>query len=223
MGLAIQWAVRCNDEKCIQRVHDSLKKLEKPFFIQETKSSIIVCTDKMGEEHVCISLRFEPWEKALEQSYVMQRAKFRVIGFNDPVFEGQGSFGHRMPEDMMKLIDGREARCSWETLKGEPVLGKGGYQTGEWIKTQYAGIEHHIKACKILDTIKENADKMIIGDDGNYCGDGDKHDMTTLVDSFEEYADINIKIGSKLKNAGWKDENIVGNGKETYQRRKLGK
>jgi len=223
MGLTIQWAVRCNDEKCIQRVFDSLKKLDNTFFVQETKLSIVACTGKQGETGVCVPLIFEPWEKALKQSYVMQRARFKLYGFDDPVFEGEGPFGHRMPDNMMKLIDGREGTCSWETLKGEPVLGKEGYQTGNHSKTQYAGIEHHLRTCKILDTIRENADKTVIGDDGHYCGEGDKHNMAELMDNFEEYTELMITIGGKLRKAGWNDKGISGKGEETYQRTKAGK
>lgn len=222
MGLSVQWAVRCEDEKCIQRVFDGLKKLDNTFFVQKTKSHIIACAGKQEEPGICIPLKFEPWEQALKQSYVMRRARFKVLGFGDPVFEGEGPFGHHMPKKMLELLK-NSFGTPYQTFEADPVLGEGGYQTGNWTKTQYFGIEEHIRACKIIDTIRENADKTTIGDDGHYCGDGDKHDMAILIDSFEEYTEIVNIIGGKIRDAGWKDKDIAGKGKETYQLRKLGK
>jgi len=220
MGLTVQWAVRCENRMCIQKIYDSLKKLDEGFLINKpNKNAILACTG-MEKGDLCIRLNFEPWEKAIQQSYVMRKARFRVIGFGDPVFDGEGPFGHVMPDEMMKYIDGREGRCSWETIDSDPVLGEGGLQTGDWVKTQYHGIEQHLKTCKILDTIRDNADKAVIGDDGHYCGDGDKHDMATLMDNFEEYTDLMINIGKKLGQAGWSDENVGGKGEETYKRSK---
>jgi hypothetical protein len=221
MGLTVQWAVKCNDENCMQRIRSGLEKLDKTFFIRDT-SSIIACTGQPNEDAICIPLKFEPWEKALEQSYVMRRARFEVLGFGNPTFEGEGPFGHHMPKKMVELLK-NSFGTPYKTFEADPVLGEGGYQTGNWTKTQYVGIETHVRVCKILDTIRDNADKTIIGDDGHYCGDGDKHDMGTLMDSFEEYTEISNIIGGKLRDAGWKDKDIAGGGEDTYQRLKSGK
>jgi len=111
MGLCLYWAVRCNDKKCVARVInetakfiDKLKK-KHPYVYKSIHSPhhITACT---GEGGVCIEFNFEPWKKALKQSYVLKRAKFKVLGFGDPVFEGAGVFGHTYPPKMMKLIKG---------------------------------------------------------------------------------------------------------------------
>lgn len=218
MGLTVQWAVRCNDKECIERVYKNLKKLDDKFIVQKVGDySILACTgDK--DESLCINLKFEPWEKALKQSYVMKKLKFKILGFDDPTFDGEGPFGHNIPDEMMKLVDGREGTCQWMTSEGETNLGEGGYQTGNFTKTQYRGIEEHLKTCKILDTIRDSADKAIIGDDGHYCGEGDKHDMATLMDSFEEYTKLMVKIGDNLRKSGWDDNQLGGEGAKTRQR-----
>jgi len=223
MGLTVQWAVRCNDKKCIERVFNNLKKLDEKFIVQKQGDyNILACTGD-EDESLCINLTFEPWEKAQKQSYLMKKMKFEILGFGDPKFDGEGPFGHNIPDEMMKYIDGREGRCSWKTDDGEAVLGEGGLQTGNWTKTQYRGIEQHLKVCKILDTIKASADKAIIGDDGHYCGEGDKHDMATLMESFEEYTKLMVKIGDDLRKVGWKDNQLAGEGAKTRQRVKTGK
>ena len=217
MGLTLQWAVRCNDKECIQRVYEGLKKIDDTFIVRKHGDNILACTGEK-KESLCINLTFEPWEKALKQSYVMKKMKFKLLGFGDPVFDGEGPFGHNIPEKMMKLIDGREGRCEWMTNEGETNLGERGYQTGNFIKTQYRGIEEHLKTCRIMDTIRANADKAIIGDDGHYCGEGDKHDMATLMDSFEEYTKLMVKIGDNLRKSGWTDNQLGGEGEKTRQR-----
>lgn len=226
MGLTISWVVRCNDLDCVHRVVEEAAKFsEKHGLTHEMRSPsrILSCTGKETgtETGACFEFIFEPWEKAMKQSYVMKRAKFRVFGFGE--FDGAGTLGHSMPKEMMKLIDGRFGSRTWQTLEGEPNLGKGGYQTGNFEKTQYEGIEHHIVGCRILDNVRKHADKMLVEDDGHFCGDRDKHDLKDLMDNFESYTGVVASISGQLKAAGWKDDQVIGKGKETSERLKTGR
>jgi len=227
MGLSLYWALKCNTEECARHVIDEtakfseqLKKKHPDAYHQViAPHHIITCT---GDEGVCIEFKFEPWKQALKQSRILKRAKFKVMGFGDPVFEGAGVFGHTYPPKMMKLIEGHYG-LPIQAMDSGPSLGEGGLQTGDWAKTQYSGMEHHILGCKILDNARKHADKMLVGDDGDYCGEGDKRDIGALIDSFEEYTEINRKISGQLKNAGWKDNQILGKGKEDTERLKGGR
>jgi len=218
MGLTVQWAVRCNTRDCIHAFTEQMAKMadKDPSMFHKLyrPGHIVVCT---GDGGVCIKFKFEPWKKALEQSYVMKKQKFKILGFGDPVFDGVGPFGQHHPPKMVKMLK-ESFGLPWQTYDAGPVLGKGGYQTGDWTKTEYAGIEHHIKACKILDKARKLADKAVIGDDGDYCGDGDKHSLKDLHDAFEGMAEVHMMIAGKLAESGWKDDQVIGPGIETSRR-----
>jgi hypothetical protein len=228
MGLTIGWAIRCNDIDCVRRVINETAKFSEKNRLTHQRYSpnhILSCTGHQEDKDagVCFEFNFEPWDKALKQSYIMRRAKFKVLGFGDKIYDGTGVFGHSIPDDMMRLIDGRLGTRTWQSIEGEPNLGQNGYQTGDWVKTQYHGVEHHIMGCKILDNVRKHADKMLVDDDGDYCGEGDKHDLKKLMDSFEEYTEINKSIGGMLRGKGWSDDQIKGAGEDDYQRLKSGR
>lgn len=218
MGLCLEWALRCDDRNCVQKFTEEMAKFsdkDKNLFHKVySPDHIMVCT---GDDGVCLDFNFEPWKKALNQSYLMKKSRFKILGFGYPVFNGTGPFGHTYPDKMMKILD-KHFGISVQSLEGKPVLGEKGYQTGDWVKTQYAGIEHHIKACEILDKARRISDKTIVGDDGGYCGEGDKHNLGELMDNFEEYTKINIRISGQLKKAGWNNEQVMGPGKDDVER-----
>jgi hypothetical protein len=222
MGLSVQWALICNTKDCTRSFTDEMAKLSEKnpgmYHNLYRPGHILVCT---GDDGVCLEFKFEPWEKALNQSYLLKKARFKVLGFGDPVFDGVGPFGHHHPPKMVELLK-EHSGVPTKSMEAGPVLGKSGYQTGDWVKTEYAGIEHHIKACKILDRARKLADKSVIDDDGDYCGDNDKHDLKDLHEAFEGMVKVHLMIGQKLKEAGWKDEQIAGHGIETSRRLKGG-
>jgi hypothetical protein len=225
MGLTISWAIRCDDHNCVNKVIEETAKFSEKHGLTHqliSPSRVISCTGKHSDSDagVCFEFNFEPWEKALKQSYVMRKEKYQVFGCGNPMFRGEGVFGHNLPEKMLKLID---KGCPYKSIDAEPTLGEGGYQTGDFVKTQYNGIEHHIVGCRILDNIGKHADKMLVNDDGHFCGEGDKHDMKDLMDNFEEYTNLSASIGRQLRERGWKDDQLMGGGEETYQRLKSGK
>jgi len=218
MGLTVQWVLKCNDKNCIHKFTEQMAKMSEQdptmFHKFYRPGHIMVCT---GQDGVCLEFKFEPWEKALKQSYLMKKMRFKVLGFGDPEFDGVGPFGHYYPPKMEKLLKGVYG-VPIKTIEANPVLGKGGYQTGNWTKTEYAGIEHHIKACKILDKARKLSDKSVIDDDGDYCGDDDRHSLKDLNKSFESMAEVHMMIAGKLAEAGWKDDQIKGPGIETSRR-----
>lgn len=218
MGLTVQWALKCDNQDCIHAFTDEMAKMsdKDPSMFHKVyrPGHIMVCT---GDDGVCLEFKFEPWQKALGQSYVMKKARFKVIAFGDPEFDGVGPFGHHHPPKMEKLLKDHFG-VPVQSMEAGPVLGMGGFQTGDWVKTEYAGIEHHIKACKILDKARKLSHKAVIGDDGDYCGDEDKHSLKDLHKAFEGMAEVHMRIAGKLAEAGWKDDQVIGPGMETSRR-----
>lgn len=139
----------------------------------------------------------------------------------------------------------RSGRLGWEEVPAE--YGKTDYCKGvsihqmdgcEWVgfrfcktdkgwfmnsftKTQYCGVPGHLLTCKILEEAKQKFfPTMTIYDEAGYCGDKDHHDMDTLKEGMEENAILIDQIGGMLKNAGWKDDQIISGGEMALKKSK---
>ena len=68
-----------------------------------------------------------------------------------------------------------------------PILGKTGYQTADFTKTEYSGVTGHIIVCNLLDAARKSPSKHIVKDEGDFCGDDDKkRDFSKLYAAFKE-------------------------------------
>lgn len=87
-----------------------------------------------------------------------------------------------------------------------------GWQMNAFTKTQYCGVPGHILTCKILEEAKSKFfPDMKIDDEGDYCGNRNKHDIEKLKESLEGNAIMIDQVAGMLRGE-WKDDMIVTGG-----------
>jgi hypothetical protein len=87
-----------------------------------------------------------------------------------------------------------------------------GWILDNFTKTQYGGLAGHLITCSILEDLKAKYLKsMKIYDEAEYCGK-EKKDLNKLKENFEESALMIDAIAGKLREAGFKDDQIVSGG-----------
>jgi len=225
-------------EKIVDEVARIAEKIEradpKAFHELYSPTHIMVCPHEHSE---CIELKFEPWKKALGQSHFLEVCDFQIKRNGKiETYKGTGVAGRLVPDEVLahmkrgeKTIQTRfgpmrvrEKGYEYKEVNKRPLLGRSGLQTGSTPKTQFGGVDAHIRACAVLEPAKDIADKWIIDDEGQYCGTGDNYDYSKLTDNLEEYTKIVASIGGKLREKGWSGEQIFGEGEKTRKRLKSG-
>jgi len=238
MGMCINYGFRCDTENCVKKIiketgkiADKMSKKYSDFKYKIISPFHIWIHPHEGSEPM--EIKFEPWKKALKQSFFLETHDYGIIKNGKlKVYPGEGVAGNLIPDVVYNHMKkglyykqtsfGRmrfmNTAYNYKEINKRPLLGKGGLQTGDTPKTQYGGIEAHIRACAVLEPAKHIADKWIIDDEGRYCGTGDKYNLGNLTDNLEEYTKIVASIGGMLRDKGWKDDQITGPGEETRQR-----
>lgn len=98
-----------------------------------------------------------------------------------------------------------------------------GWFMNAFTKTQYCGVPGHLLTCKILEEAKSKFfPDMKISDEGDYCGDKDRHDIEKLKESLEGNAIMIDQVAGMLRGAGWKDDIVTGGEMALRKSRALG-
>lgn len=214
MGITIHYEFFCKDKKCVDRtireVREKALELRRKFpsvqIMDESNNSIAISPHPESE---WITLNFEPYkekerrfkEKKWDLEYVKLTESRYVTLEGKPYDIGAGVTGVSFTEKFIK-----------------PKYGRRGYQTAGFTKTQYAGAEGHVLACKLFDVIRKETDKHSIRDEADFCGDGDKGDYGKLMDNMEANMAVIKNMMGLLEGMGYKKEQMGGSAPEYLEK-----